>query len=230
MNDIAIRVENLSKQYRIGGPEAPYKTIREALTNAVTGPFRRLRGDSKSEIRNRSTERSRQSPQSDGFIWALKDVSFEVKRGEAASRAEGRGGGHAFDSPSTELRTSIGRNGGANCKFEIRNSKSLLPPRTDRAREDLPERRHPFDMPVVLWPRDKGLRTSLGMKKAETRPKPAEGLTASSARLVLSLLKGRGFFRRGEVHRHAGGAPLQRHGRAAGLLRRRPSGAGDFAD
>jgi len=42
MSDIAIRVENLSKQYRIGGPQARYKTIRESLTEAVQTPFRRL--------------------------------------------------------------------------------------------------------------------------------------------------------------------------------------------
>ena len=42
MSDIAIRVENLSKQYRIGGPQARYKTIRESLTEAVGAPFRRL--------------------------------------------------------------------------------------------------------------------------------------------------------------------------------------------
>jgi hypothetical protein len=50
MTDIAIRVENLSKQYpstklragRIGGPRARYKTIRESLTEAVGAPFRRL--------------------------------------------------------------------------------------------------------------------------------------------------------------------------------------------
>ena len=35
MRDIAIRVENLSKQHRIGGPQARYKTIRESLTEAV---------------------------------------------------------------------------------------------------------------------------------------------------------------------------------------------------
>ena len=42
MTDIAIRVENLSKQYRIGGPQARYKTLRESLTEAVQAPFRRL--------------------------------------------------------------------------------------------------------------------------------------------------------------------------------------------
>jgi hypothetical protein len=46
MTNIAIRVENLSKQYpstklragRIGGPQARYKTIRESLTEAVQAP------------------------------------------------------------------------------------------------------------------------------------------------------------------------------------------------
>jgi len=42
MNDIAIRIENLSKQYHIGGPQAGYKTIQESLTEAVQAPFRRL--------------------------------------------------------------------------------------------------------------------------------------------------------------------------------------------
>jgi hypothetical protein len=42
MSDIAIRVENLSKQCRIGGPQTRYKTIRESLTEAVQTPFRCL--------------------------------------------------------------------------------------------------------------------------------------------------------------------------------------------
>ena len=42
MSDIAIRVENLSKQYRIGGRLAAYRTLREALTDTIVAPFRRL--------------------------------------------------------------------------------------------------------------------------------------------------------------------------------------------
>jgi len=72
MSDIAIRVENLSKRYRIGGPQARYKTIRESLTKAVGAPFRRLS----------SVVRGQSSTVSNETIWALKDVSFEVKHGE----------------------------------------------------------------------------------------------------------------------------------------------------
>ena len=62
MSYVAIRVENLSKRYRIGQRE-PYKTLREAVTNLFSRSFQRRRSNSQ-------------------FIWALKDVSFEVKRGE----------------------------------------------------------------------------------------------------------------------------------------------------
>jgi len=74
MNDIAIRVENLSKRYRLGERE-PYKALRDVVTKAMTAPFRRLRSAFK-----RSNVPTFQ--RSNDYIWALKDVSFEVKRGE----------------------------------------------------------------------------------------------------------------------------------------------------
>ncbi len=67
-----IRVENLSKQYRIGAQQASYNTLRDSISNAITAPFRNFRKNPQSAIRN---------PQSD-MIWALKDINFEVMPGE----------------------------------------------------------------------------------------------------------------------------------------------------
>src|SRR5215471_15902959 len=72
-----ITVENLSKQYRIGGPRAAYGSLRESLANAVSTRFRRIRAQS-----NGSTQHSTLNTKHSDKIWALKDVSFEVMPGE----------------------------------------------------------------------------------------------------------------------------------------------------
>jgi lipopolysaccharide transport system ATP-binding protein len=73
MSDTVIKVENLSKRYRIGAKEG-YKTFRETLVDAARAPIGKL-----SRLFNRTSDL--RPPTSDS-IWALKDVSFEVNRGE----------------------------------------------------------------------------------------------------------------------------------------------------
>jgi lipopolysaccharide transport system ATP-binding protein len=76
MTDVAIRCEGIAKQYRIGERER-YRALRDVITDAVTAPFRRVRsGPQDSSNGNGSNEETK--------VWALKDVSFEIKRGEVA--------------------------------------------------------------------------------------------------------------------------------------------------
>ena len=69
MNDIAIRIENLSKRYRIGARQKRANTLRETLENLAASPSDYLR-------------RTLRGPTEEEILWALKDVSFEVKQGE----------------------------------------------------------------------------------------------------------------------------------------------------
>ena len=62
MSNVAIRVEGLSKQYRIGGAP-PAATLREALDGVLRRSW------------SRPHEQARP-------FWALRDVSFTVRRGE----------------------------------------------------------------------------------------------------------------------------------------------------
>jgi lipopolysaccharide transport system ATP-binding protein len=86
MSDTAIRVENLGKIYRIG-QTVGYKTLRESLSNAITAPFRRERSvrykSGKSPQPQASDHDQFTLKQQTDYIWALKNISFEVKRGEA---------------------------------------------------------------------------------------------------------------------------------------------------
>ena len=79
MSDIAIRVHNLSKQYKIGAT-IRHDRIKDMLTHGLHGLFRR---NSKSQIRNSQPD----------YFNALKDVSFEVKQGETLGIIGSNGAG-----------------------------------------------------------------------------------------------------------------------------------------
>jgi len=77
MSDAIIRVENLSKRFEIGAKKAPYETFREQIVSGVAGVFKR---------------RSRESRAAQEF-WALRDVSFEVKKGDVVGLVGRNGAG-----------------------------------------------------------------------------------------------------------------------------------------
>ena len=75
MSEIAIRCENISKRYRLGSQEK-YKALRDVIANAMAAPFRR-----------------KASAIEDAHIWALDEVSFEIKCGQVVGVIGHNGGG-----------------------------------------------------------------------------------------------------------------------------------------
>ncbi|HVG28829.1 MAG TPA: ABC transporter ATP-binding protein [Pyrinomonadaceae bacterium] len=63
-----IKVENVSKRYRLGVRDGSYDTLRDTLAAAVKSPINRLRG--------RGAAARRET------LWALRGVNFDVKPGE----------------------------------------------------------------------------------------------------------------------------------------------------
>jgi lipopolysaccharide transport system ATP-binding protein len=69
----SIRVQNLAKRYRIGGPEIMYRTLRETIMAAATAPWQRLR---------RLANLNATADSDPDILWALKGASFNVEPGE----------------------------------------------------------------------------------------------------------------------------------------------------
>ena len=67
MSDIVVRVEHVGKRYAIGGRQDTYPTLRQKLASAAGMALRWIHG-------------GRQKVE---HIWALTDVSFEVRQGDA---------------------------------------------------------------------------------------------------------------------------------------------------
>jgi lipopolysaccharide transport system ATP-binding protein len=74
MTDIAIMVDGLGKRYRLGQKQAKYETLRDSMVEVVGKPFR--------WVRNILSVNGNGSASNGEWLWALKDVSFKVHRGE----------------------------------------------------------------------------------------------------------------------------------------------------
>lgn len=77
MSDLAIRVVGLNKRFSIE-KRNPRNAMRESLEGAIRAPFRRFSSFFRQSVYNQN----RQQSKNDRYIWALKDISFEVKHGE----------------------------------------------------------------------------------------------------------------------------------------------------
>jgi lipopolysaccharide transport system ATP-binding protein len=75
MSEIVIRVQNLSKIYRIGEKKETHPTLSGKISSFIKSPFanfKKLRSLNKFDLSKENTD----------TIWALKDINFEVKKGE----------------------------------------------------------------------------------------------------------------------------------------------------
>jgi lipopolysaccharide transport system ATP-binding protein len=74
MSNIAVNVEGLCKKYHIGSLQKSYHRLTDQLADMVIAPFRRAGN----LIRGHATG----AAELDETIWALKDISFQIKSGE----------------------------------------------------------------------------------------------------------------------------------------------------
>jgi lipopolysaccharide transport system ATP-binding protein len=79
----AIKVEGLSKRYRIGGRES-YGTLRDTLAASLTSPLRRA-----ASLFKKSAGR----PAGESSVWALKDITFSARPGEVVGIVGRNGSG-----------------------------------------------------------------------------------------------------------------------------------------
>jgi len=84
MAEVVIRLDKLGKKFSINRRQDSYMTLRDVVGNAATRPFRSLKSAALSQENHRDRDES---------IWALKDVSFEVKEGEVVGLIGRNGAG-----------------------------------------------------------------------------------------------------------------------------------------
>lgn len=79
MSDVVVRIEGLSKQYKIGAQQKNHRSLRDHLVSSLKSLWSRNgHGILPKKAGSGEFERIAAS----GTFWALQDVSFEVKQGE----------------------------------------------------------------------------------------------------------------------------------------------------
>jgi len=95
MSRTVIQVEGLGKSYRIGLPKR-HDALSHVIGDVLRAPARLFRGgensgsranDSSSTNGNKNTHKN--SSGGSPYLWALKDINFEVKEGDVKIDAEG---------------------------------------------------------------------------------------------------------------------------------------------
>jgi lipopolysaccharide transport system ATP-binding protein len=69
MSSVIVRAEHVGKQYRIGAARPRDRTLAASILDSARAPFRRAAGQAVSRA-------------AESLVWALRDISFEVRHGE----------------------------------------------------------------------------------------------------------------------------------------------------